>query len=86
MRTSACVQCGFCCSQRPCAWGDWDNDRRCCSLLTDPNDQGARFCKIYRSIVRQEAGSKYPMMGCGCSSTLFNDIREARITKMEENK
>jgi hypothetical protein len=86
MKTQACVSCGFCCTQRPCHMGTWDEDRKCCTLLTDPDDKLVRRCMIYRSIVKQEAGEKYPMMGSGCSSSMFNDVRDARIAKMEEKE
>lgn len=80
-----CVRCGYCCTVRPCDHGDWDEKRGCCSLLTDPDEQGMRRCMIYRTIAMREKDSKYPMMGSGCSSSMFNDVREARIARMKES-
>jgi hypothetical protein len=30
-------------------------------------------------IVEAEKGMVWPMFGCGCSSTLFNEMRDAKI-------
>jgi len=79
---TSCVQCGYCCTKRPCSLGSWDKDRGCCTLLSDPDEDLGRYCKIYKSIRIQEKDSKYPMMGSGCSSSMFNGVRDARIEKM----
>ena len=84
MKTDACVSCGYCCSIRPCHMGSWDEERGCCSLLTDADEKGGRYCKIYKSIRLQEKDEKYPMMGSGCSSSMFNDVRDSRIENMKE--
>jgi hypothetical protein len=80
---SDCVSCGFCCTRGPCAYGDWDAERGCCAFLTEPDSLGGRFCKIFKSIDNRELGEKYPMMGSGCSSTLCNDMRKARINNLK---
>jgi len=84
MSNDACVQCGYCCSKRPCSIGSWDQLRGCCVFLEDPDEQLARRCKIYKSICLQEKDEKFPMMGCGCSSSMFNGVRKARIRKLKE--
>ena len=71
-----CVQCGYCCTVRPCAYGEWDNASQKCRFLTEGNR-----CEKYDLIVKAEEYSDYPMFGCGCSSTLLNDVREAKIRK-----
>jgi hypothetical protein len=43
------------------------------------------FCKIYDKIAEKEKDSIYPMMGCGCSSTLFNTRRQKVIEALERN-
>jgi len=36
-------------------------------------------CSIYDKIVEREKDCQYPMMNCGCSSTLFNSFRDAKL-------
>ena len=74
-----CVKCGYCCTVRPCGYGEWDDTKKQCKFLSEPNDIGQRFCKKYSEIVKKEKDSEYSMMGCGCSSTLFNDMRNTVI-------
>jgi hypothetical protein len=62
-----CVNCGYCCIKRPCAAGRWNEELSQCAFLTADNK-----CEKYDEIVKMEKGSRYPMMGSGCSSTLFN--------------
>ena len=59
-------------------------DTECVYLLL-PDNMGRRFCKIYSEIKEAEKMSDelYPMMGSGCSSTLFNEPR-AQIIKNKE--
>lgn len=71
-----CVQCGFCCTLGPCSYSDWHNGK--CSYLTSDN-----LCDIYTEIFAKERAAIYPMFGCGCSSTMFNDVRDAKV---KENK
>jgi hypothetical protein len=51
-----------------------------CEFLTEDGR-----CAKYDEIVEKEKGSRYPMFGSGCSSTLFNDVREAKLRTMKEN-
>ena len=48
-----------------------------CLYLGPPNHMGQRYCEIYDEIKEAEDMSDYPypMMGTGCGSTLFNDVR-----------
>ena len=71
-----CVQCGYCCTIGPCSYSDWHEDK--CSYLTPEN-----LCSIYTEIHSKERAAIYPMFGCGCSSVMFNDVRDAKI---RENK
>jgi hypothetical protein len=45
-----------------------------CHFLT-PEDK----CGKYEEILEKEKNSRFPMMGCGCSSPLCNDRREAKM-------
>lgn len=69
-----CVQCGYCCTVRPCSYGKWDERAKQCAFLDSDNR-----CTKYAEIVEHEKESKYPMMGCGCSSSMFNERREAKL-------
>jgi hypothetical protein len=81
---SECVQCGYCCTVRPCVYGaevvprgdgvQLVATRGRCRFLTEDNK-----CAKYDEIVEKERGSRYPMFGCGCSSPMFNEVREAKI-------
>ena len=79
--TNACVQCGYCCTVLECSYGKWDIEHNRCTHLTEDN-----LCAIYDEIVEKEKNSQFPMIGSGCSSTLFNDVREAKIKKMCEER
>jgi len=72
-----CVKCGYCCTVRPCAYGEWDEEKGQCKFLTKDN-----LCSKYEEIKKAEFKCMYPMFGCGCSSSLFNERREAKIAAM----
>ena len=72
--TTECVCCGWCCTVRACGYGEWDESRGRCMLLAEDNK-----CSIYDKIVEREKDCQYPMMNCGCSSTLFNSFRDAKL-------
>ena len=74
-----CVQCGYCCSKRPCSYGEWDYKNNKCKELTKYNK-----CSKYDEITEKEKNSQYPMMGSGCSSSLFNDVRDAKLKKINK--
>jgi hypothetical protein len=67
-----CVRCGYCCTQGPCPHGDWDKERGECAHLT-PERECGRYAEIKDD----------PMFGGGCSSTLFNTVRDAKIARMK---
>jgi len=69
-----CVSCGWCCTVRPCNYGEWDAAKGRCRFLTPESK-----CSKYEEIMEFEKGILYPMFGCGCSSTLFNDVRDAKM-------
>ena len=81
----SCVRCGYCCKKGPCAWwGEPDEsqgaDGRCVHLIEceDVADGVAIYaCARYEEILKAEADVRYPMFGCGCSSTVCNTYREA---------
>ena len=77
MRTSPCYQCGYCCTVSPCAVGEWDPDKKQCRFLTDNTE-----CAKYSEIVEKEKDSMTPMMGCGCSSPLLNEIRAKKMIEL----
>lgn len=76
MKRAECVKCGYCCTIRPCSFGIWDYEKKRCIYLTKEN-----LCSEYEKIKKIE-GSKYsPAFGEGCSSSLFNEVRERKIIK-----
>ena len=79
-----CVQSGFCCTQAPCSYGLALDSGECASLM-EPNENGQRLCAQYDHIVASEKGKRWPMMGGGCSSTLFNSMRDAVIVSLGDN-
>ena len=79
-----CVKCGFCCSQGPCGYGLWNKTLKRCEYLEKPDGNLQQYCKIYNEILAFEKDSNMMMMGCGCSSSMFNDMREAVLVKLKE--
>ena len=80
-KTYACVQCGYCCMARPCAYGVLGEDNFCKFFKKDDEELGTYKCLIYKEIKEKEKDSKYPMFDCGCSSSLFNSMRNEVIRK-----
>lgn len=76
-----CVQCGYCCTVRACFHGEWDESLGRCRFVVDCDD-GGKSCSRHDEIAEAEADSGLPMFGCGCSSTMFNRVREARLAAM----
>jgi len=72
-----CYQCGYCCTKRPCRYGSWDEAEERCIRLTKDNK-----CSIYDEIVEIEKGNPFAMMGSGCSSPLFNKMRDEKILEV----
>ena len=85
-----CCMCGYCCTVCSCVYGAevvprGDGvalvaTRGTCRFLTED-----KKCGKYDEIVEKEKGSRYPMFGCGCSSSLMNTVREAKIKAMRES-
>jgi len=72
-----CYQCGYCCTKSACPYGEWDPQAKACKSLK-PVEGSLQFtCEKYDMIVELEKDSSYPIMGGGCSSTLFNTLRDA---------
>ena len=69
-----CVKCGYCCTVRECSYGEWDYEKQQCKYLTDDT-----LCGKYEDI------KNVPMFfNSGCSSSLFNTVREKKIKTMKE--
>ncbi len=78
-----CVGSGFCCIKVPCAYGEWNEDKSACAHLLLPNDIGQRGCGKYDWIKANVPGWEYyPAFGAGCSSAMFNVLRDAIIEKL----
>jgi hypothetical protein len=76
-----CVHCGYCCTVGTCTHGKWCDETKQCAYLTKDN-----MCAKYERIVLIESRSRYPMMGCGCSSPLGNDRRNEKIRMMHKQR
>lgn len=66
---------------RPCLFGKWDPKKMQCEYLTSDN-----LCSKYDEIKRRghHGAEISPAFGAGCSSSMFNERREAKIRKMKE--
>jgi hypothetical protein len=71
------VRYGYCCRQGVCLYGKWDEAKRACAFLTDDD-----LCSKHAEIVEDQKFSAMPMFGCGCSSPMFNERRNAKIRSM----
>jgi len=78
--TYQCVQCGYCCTKAVCTYGYYDPDINKCGHLTDDNK-----CGIYDQIIKDPNSKMSPAFGAGCSSTLFNTTRDAKIRRKYGN-
>lgn len=76
-----CYLCGFCCTQSACGYGKWNYDKHQCEYLTTDNK-----CSKYDEIVAYEKSHPYlknfQMMGCGCSSPMFNERRQNKMKEL----
>ena len=79
MKTSACCKCGFCCTVAVCPYGEWDEKKKQCMFLTKEN-----LCEKYDEIVKDPSSWLSPAFGAGCSSSLFNERREAKLRELQE--
>jgi len=81
-----CVRCGWCCGvgrneASACAFGEIGEDNKCKYVIEDDPVLGTHKCSQYKEISHLEACSSYPMFGCGCSSPMFNDVRDRVISR-----
>ena len=78
MNYPPCVRSGFCCKQRPCAYGLWNKEQTQCAFL-EVEKEFPDFilykCGKYEEIKTLPGSDIHPSFGSGCSSTLFNDDR-----------
>ena len=73
-----CFQCGYCCTVSSCGYGRYDPIKKQCSSLTKDNK-----CAKYQEIIDEEDKWRIPhMFGAGCSSSLFNERRDAKMKKL----
>lgn len=84
LRTRPCVGCGYCCTEGPCGiainyyGSEWLSP---CPALVEK--AGRKWCKM----VLQASGQKQRdcmedlAIGAGCSSTMFNEMRDKQIAK-----
>ena len=86
MKTEPCVGCGYCCSTAPCALGHtFGATKSPCTFLIE--DGGRKWCVLIQAAERTcipEMVEKFKesiAIGGGCSSTLFNDVREQQLAK-----
>ncbi|MCK9492610.1 MAG: hypothetical protein M0Q24_11045 [Sulfurimonas sp.] len=77
-----CVQCGYCCTVRPCFYGIWNPDKKACNFLADHPDGIRRVCRLFDAIRKDQQDAIYPMFWGGCEAPLFNTIREETIKKI----
>jgi hypothetical protein len=81
--TKECVHCGYCCSKAPCSYGKVI-DGKCIFLVVEDKEIGTFLCCAKSGIEERESGNKYPMFGSGCSSSMFNSVREEVLRKIHE--
>jgi len=90
--TGQCVNCGYCCQVAPCPYGKrrmtqtraWQVLGEC--LFLDTQADGSRTCALHGRITKDERNSHLPMFGCGCSSTLCNEVRDHRIREIRRQE
>ena len=82
MTYRSCVNSGYCCTVRPCQFGDvTSQDNPSCKYLepaqVEPGKQPRFVCGIYDQIKDKPGASLSPAFGAGCCSPLFNVARQA---------
>lgn len=81
-----CYQCGCCCKEMPCTYGNWDEATHQC-LYLEVAEEFSQYrtyrCSQYETIMRQESSKKYPMFGGGCGRPLLNPDRD-KIKQYQE--
>jgi len=91
MNVKPCVQCGYCCRIRPCVYGTKNQlhpvSESCIYLLRNIGPTSriqTYFCGMWETIKELEKDAKFPMCGSGCSSTLFNPMRDRVLQVIKE--
>ena len=74
-----CVQCGYCCTKGPCFYGVWDEEKKQCAFLTED-----KLCSKYEEIKADPNSWSSPAFGAGCSSPMFNTVRQAKIKELAD--
>ncbi|BBE30591.1 hypothetical protein OSSY52_07320 [Tepiditoga spiralis] len=69
-----CIQCGFCCIQNPCYYGEWNDDYSSCNFLTENY-----LCSKYNEIYENEKNQEIKMFGSGCCLNFFNPMRIRKL-------
>ena len=86
-RNHDCVGCGYCCSKVICLVGfQKHGPKNPCPELREHD--GRFWCGLIedaKGIEREELMDQLAI-GAGCSSTMFNTIRDSRIANMKEKK
>jgi len=75
-----CFRCEYCCMQAPCSYGEII-DKHCRFLKIDDPEAGTYKCLAYYEIRETEDNIMWPFFGSGCSSPLFNTMRDEVIRK-----
>lgn len=66
----------------PCSYGRMkEGDTYCEYLIVDNEKIGTFTCSIKDKIEKMQKNTPYPMFGCGCSSSLFNTVRNNVMNK-----
>jgi len=84
-----CMKSGFCCTMAPCAFGEYDYEKKQCKYLGEPNDIGQKDCLRYQWIldnVPEEIRNFNPAFGFGCCSPIGNLARNKIIETITINK
>lgn len=82
IKIRACVNCGFCCRQQPCRFGEWNHTLKQCLYLSFANGQS--FCKRFDYIIKQPYADFEPAFGAGCCSN-GNKLRTKIIQTKYKN-
>jgi len=81
-----CVGSGFCCKQAPCSYGKPVPGGRQCAYLElweQTETVAPRYrCGKYEEIAASPGSDFSPAFGAGCSSTLFNQERDAILFEL----
>lgn len=73
-----CVQCGYCCKQSPCDFGEWDAELHRCVYLSHDN-----LCLLHSVIPFCKGAVVNPAFDAGCCSSLNSD-RHLKIKNLKE--